>query len=223
MYLVPLMTGGKRTWRRALVGLFVAYHASLLVVHNLPANEATRALRVFFGDRLAGAKYLRLTGSEQTWSMFAPNPVRENVFVRVTVEDATGRVHDLGHDIRGRRNHPYLRYSHLAKVNQRLADSRSLRNVYSAWVCRSWQLEHPDLPARTVRMTRLSTRVPPPTAARDGFDPGSLPVKREILQTVSCAKTPLAQVPPEILARHGRGPDPDRPFVPRRSRTWATP
>ena len=58
----------------------------------------------------------------QSWAMFAPNPHRSNVFMKVMVKDEAGEIWDLKHDIYGKREYPYLWYDRMGKINRRLID-----------------------------------------------------------------------------------------------------
>jgi hypothetical protein len=216
----PGRRGG--SWVRVFVSIFVAYHASVLVVHNLPRSGLTRPFLYRFETRLKTAAYLAASGSGQTWGMFAPNPTQENVFIRVWVEDAEGKLHDAEHDIHGRREHPYLLYEHMGKVNQRLDEAVRYRRSYAAWVCREWERDHGGRPARAVRLERLSTSVPSPSevADRGGFDPRALPLKRRELETFPCASTAWAQLPPRLRERYGFAPAAPGTFKPGVVRTW---
>jgi hypothetical protein len=207
---------------RVLVSLFVAYHAAVLVVYNLPAAGLSRGLFHWFERRLGAADYIAATGSRQVWSMFAPNPPRENVFIRVLVEDQEGELHDVEHDIYGRRSHPYVFYEHMGKVNQRLAEEILQRRSYAAWVCREWQRDHAGQPARAVHLVRLSTRIPTPAEVAAGTDdPRERPPRREPLEVVSCATAPWAQLPPRLRQRYGFAPAAPGSFRRGPGRTWA--
>jgi hypothetical protein len=79
--------------------------------------------------------------------MFAPNPPLLNTFTRVLVEDRTGQVSDLRHDIYGRRRYPYLFHDRMGKVNRRLIEQKKeYETPYAAWVCRP---QLPPLVGRT--------------------------------------------------------------------------
>ncbi|MCA9657814.1 MAG: hypothetical protein KC486_05680, partial [Myxococcales bacterium] len=72
----------------ALVSLFIAYHALALLLHVTPNGGLGREAKDTLGQALKVRAYIQATSNIQSWSMFAPNPFRENIFVRVLVEDA---------------------------------------------------------------------------------------------------------------------------------------
>ncbi len=123
-----------RTWFQLVVSLFIAYHGTILLVHNLPGKGLAKGVQKKLNqepklwpwkDRQFGlhaGHYWRATGNTQSWAMFAPNPHRSNIFMRVMVKDKDGEVWDLKHDIYGKRTYPYLWYDRMGKINRRIVD-----------------------------------------------------------------------------------------------------
>ncbi|MEZ4383553.1 MAG: hypothetical protein R3A79_19640 [Nannocystaceae bacterium] len=206
----------------ALVSLFLAYHTLALLLHVTPSGGLARQAEDGFGRALGVRAYIHATSNVQSWSMFAPNPFRENIFVRVLVEGADGEVTDLGHDIHGRRRYPYVVYDRLAKINRRLADQQWYLEPYAAWVCREWERTHGGEPARRVHLVKLTSHIPPPREAwamppaqrpawsAVGFDPRRLPVEREVLRALDCDLLRDGQLSPERRAALGLPPAPGR-------------
>lgn len=212
-----------RGWGRFFVSVFIAYHAAVLLEHNLPSTGPTRGLHLLFDQYLQASRYLEATAMRQNWGMFAPNPPKENVFIRVLVEDQAGGNHDMGHDTYGRGAFPYLLYSPMrGKVNGRLDERRSLRLSYAAWVCREWEREHGGQPARAVRFVRLWTFIPGPEMAyaKMSFDPRELELNRRELERVECSTAVNGQLPPYLRERYGFAPAPPGTFRPVRIRSW---
>lgn len=222
-------------WGKVLVTAMILFHATILLVWALPGKGLAKGTHDFFNKKFEMSKYLRATGTRQSWAMFAPNPNRTNIFVRVLVEDETGELWDMGHDIRGRRSYPYLWYDRRGKVNRRLARTAGYRRHYAAWVCRQWELERERAPegearppAKEVRFTKLSTRIPPPkklwrmTKGRPwrGYDPTTLEVKSKDEGSFSCKTTPHAQLPNYLRKRYGLEPLEESRFRKIRIRTW---
>ena len=56
-------------------------------MHNLPNKGLSKGLHTFFSEKLQAANYMRAMGISQSWAMFAPNPHRSNLFMRVLVKD----------------------------------------------------------------------------------------------------------------------------------------
>ncbi|MCG8591338.1 MAG: hypothetical protein MJE66_18750 [Proteobacteria bacterium] len=202
-------------WGRRLVSAFVLYHAAILLVHNLPAQGLSRGLHRFFNVSLDMHSYLRATGTTQSWEMFAPNPRRNNVFMKVLVVDRDGVIHDLKHDAYGVDRFPYLFYDRLGKINRRIGDRRGYRPFYAAWVCREWERTHGGEAADTVRFVRMWTQIPHPDRviagaggrlADMGYDPMQLPLREREEDTFACRSTPHARLPDTLRRRYGLPP-----------------
>lgn len=193
---------------RWVVTFFIAYHALLLLVYNTPATGLTRGLHYTFDRYLQMRSYMAATGNVQSWALFAPDPARVNTFVRVLLQDDTGEVRDLAHDIYGRRRHPYLFYDRLAKINRRLVEDSRYLEPYAAWVCRDWERAGDGQPARAVRLIEAATRIPPPELAfhEMGYDPERLPLLVGQAFTIECQALAYAQLPDRIRQRYGLPP-----------------
>ena len=207
----PPAQGLRRWLRRAgqvLASLFVAYHATVLLVYNLPSGGLTAPLHRLANRDLGMATYFRVAGLTQGWGMFAPNPHRANIFMRVWVEDQDGSVHDMGLDVYGRRRHPYLFYDRMAKINRRLAESAGYRRPFAAWVCREWARTHGGRIPKRVSFERLWTHVPPPEKVYRFmyYDPRDLHLNHKKEESFRCATTRHGQLPPELRARYGLPP-----------------
>lgn len=224
----------RRIALRALVSAFVAYHALTLLLHVLPNGglagpffrQADRLLRV--------NQYMRASSNIQSWSMFAPNPFRSNIFVRAYVYPREGERWDMGIDAHGRRTYPYIVYDRMAKIDRRLAEQTHYLTPVGAWLCREWERLHGGEPALRVEFYKRVTEVPAPEAVYEappelrpswtsiGFDPLRLPVTETHLRTIECAVTPEAQLSPAIRARLGLPPAPDGHYLPIEVETWWT-
>ncbi|MCH9679850.1 MAG: hypothetical protein K0V04_00325, partial [Deltaproteobacteria bacterium] len=127
------------TWFQLVVSVFVLYHAAILLVHNLPSKGLVKGAQKIFNQEpklwppkefkfgLHANRYWRATGNTQSWAMFAPNPHRSNIFMKVMVKDDAGEVWDLKHDIYGKRTYPYLWYDRMGKINRRIVDQKGYR------------------------------------------------------------------------------------------------
>jgi hypothetical protein len=161
--------------------------------------------------------------------MFAPNPHRSNVFMKVLVKDGEGEVWDLKHDIYGKREYPYLWYDRMGKINRRLIDQKGYRRHYAAWVCREWEKDHEGEPADEVQFVKIWTQIPPPQAVVErsegnifkmGYDPMQLPLKQREEDIISCSTNRQAQLPDYLRERYGLPPGPPRHFKELAVRTW---
>jgi hypothetical protein len=215
-----------------LTSAFILYHTAVLLVHNLPSKGLAKGLQKKFNEKLKADEYFRATGNTQSWAMFAPNPHRSNVFMRVFVKDSTGEVFDLQHDIYGRRPYPYLFYDRMGKINRRIIDQKGYRRHYAAWVCRWWEETHGGEPADEVQFVKLWTRVPPPEKViqrfrEKGYNPrylGYNPMELELHQheedTFRCKSTRQAQLSNEMRRRLGLPETDETLYRPLSVRTW---
>ena len=82
---------------RALLTVFVIYHLGAVASTQFPKKDSWST---FHGDVDKAFKHwLQTTQTTQGWGMFAPNPPRSNVFLRVTVTDKEGEIYDLNTDV----------------------------------------------------------------------------------------------------------------------------
>lgn len=209
---------------RILLTAFIAYHVLFLLIGNLPGRGLARGLTWIFDRYAQLPRYAAVIGSSQNWAVFAPNPYRANVFLKVLVVDARGRSWDLRHDIQGRRRYPYLFYDRRAKINRRLLRQQGERPLYAAWVCRDWERTHHGQPAREVQFVKTWTRIPAPAEAyrTAGYDPMSLPVEEQPEQTFQCASIVHGQLPDGLRRRYGLSPAAPSPFRDVPARSWWT-
>lgn len=223
------------TWALVLVSLFLLYHATILLVHNLPSKGLSEGVHTWFNktypigesdETPAGAEeptpllkvgidmrtYMAATGNTQSWAMFAPNPHRSNVFMKVMVEDSDGEVWDMAHDIYGRRSYPYMFYDRMGKINRRIIDQRGYRRHYAAWVCREWERTHEGEAPKEVQFVKMWTRIPPPEKVIDdaggnpfrmGYDPMELELFQRNDNSIKCRNTRHAQLPNQLRERYG--------------------
>ena len=191
-----------------LVSLFVLYHGVALLQHTTPGSGLAASFSRKLGEVLHVGSYMRATSNVQSWSMFAPNPHRSNMFLQVFVELADGTILDLEHDMYGRRQYPYVFYDRMGKINRRLLEQDRYQRHYAAWVCRDWALHHGgEMPVR-VKYVKMWTKVPHPgkVIPNWGFDPMELKLTKEHLPSVECSTTVHAQLPDDIRARYGLPP-----------------
>jgi hypothetical protein len=217
---------------RLLVGAFILYHATALLLHTTPSGGLARDFTRDIDRAILGGAYIRATSNVQSWSMFAPNPHRANVYVQVFVEDREGAIWDLAHDSYGRRTWPYIFYDRIGKLNRRLSEQGHYLQPYGAYVCREWERTHGGEPAARVKFVKIWTNIPPPhkvfPAPRSvrfpwssiGFDPMRLPVERRELESVDCRTTRQAQLSPELRQRFGLPPAPEGHYRPLDAPTW---
>ncbi|MBL9107188.1 MAG: hypothetical protein JNL82_40210 [Myxococcales bacterium] len=205
-----------------VVSLFILYHTIVLLQHTTPSGGLAQTFSRTLGEKLEAGGYMRATSNVQSWSMFAPNPHRSNMFLQVFVELTDGTVIDLEHDMYGRREYPYIFYDRMGKINRRLLEQERYQRHYAAWVCRDWALTHGgEMPDR-VKYVKMWTKVPHPAKVIPtmGFDPMELKLTKEHLASVECSTTQHAQLPDEIRARYGLPPLPEKAFRDVVVQTW---
>lgn len=209
-------------WGIVLVSCFVAYHAAMLLVHNLPGGGLSKGIHTFFHKHFKMNDYMRATGNTQSWAMFAPNPHRSNIFMKVLVKDQEGEVWDLAHDIYGRRTYPYLFYDRMGKINRRIVDQKGYRRHYAAWVCREWERTHGGEPAVEVQFVKMWTRIPPPEKVYKymWYDPMKLHLHQREEDVIRCKHTRHAQLPNYLRERMGLPLVDDHVFRDVTMRTW---
>jgi hypothetical protein len=191
-----------------LVSLFILYHVVALLQHTTPSGGFAVNVSKQFAETLHVGSYMRATSNIQSWSMFAPNPHRSNMFLQVFVELQNGEILDLQHDMYGRRDYPYMFYDRMGKINRRLIEQDRYQRHYAAWVCRDWAMNHGGEPPVRVKFVKMWTKVPHPAKVIPtmGFDPMQLKLTKEHLPSVECATTVHAQLPDEVRLRHGLPP-----------------
>jgi len=159
--------------------------------------------------------WLHLTQTTQGWKMFAPNPPRGNVFLRVLVTDSNGDVWDLDTDVyaESQRPNPWIWYTRQRKINRRIAGGEGGKGAWyqkwhARWVCRDWALSHGgELPTK-VELVKVTYPIPSPeeVAKHGPYDPWErLRTKgtQSTVHTVECATEEEAQPPNHHRVRHG--------------------
>ncbi|MEM6291043.1 MAG: hypothetical protein AAGA54_07250 [Myxococcota bacterium] len=231
-------------WGVVLVSTFVLYHSVILLVHNLPSKGLSAGVHKWFNNShdvtvlgkpaklsLDMRTYMQAVGNTQSWAMFAPNPHRSNIFMKVMVKDKDGEVWDMAHDIYGRRRYPYLFYDRMGKINRRIVDQKGYRRHYAAWVCREWERTHEGEPADEIQFVKMWTRIPPPQKViakakgnpfRMGYDPMELKLYQREEDAIRCKTTRHAQLPNYLRERYGLPllEDEKKVFRPVHQRTW---
>jgi hypothetical protein len=214
------------TWGMLVVSVFVLYHASVLLVWNLPAKGLSKSFNSSFLSQTKGKEYFGGTRLGQSWAMFAPDPNRTNNFVHVYVEDLEGELWDFEQDIWEEDRYPYLWYSRMGKINRRIDGKKNLQRQYGAWVCREWERQNQGQPAKSVRFVRRVTRVPKSLEVIEngGWDQWQAPSERTEQETINCKTVHHGQLPNELRVRYGfeeRTPEQEeRVFRDVTLRTW---
>jgi hypothetical protein len=197
---------------RTLASGVVVTHIVCIALHCIPAKDSCHAFRSAAVG--AAAPWLHLTQTQQSWGMFAPNPMRTNDFLEVWITDAHGDVWDMRSDVNSPRNKPvpWIWYDRGGKITRRInGEGKAYRSWVARWYCREWALDHGGELPRTVELVKVWYAIPSPDAVakRGYYRPADLLARsgqRTSLLTVRCATEDFAQPTNEVRARHGLPP-----------------
>jgi hypothetical protein len=219
--------------RFAISGLLI-WHVTAVTVWLLPDKDCLDAWRN--PARQVFTKYLTTTQTDQGWGMFAPNPPRSNVFLKVLVTDDDGTVYDMKTDVYApeRKPIPWIWNDRMRKMNRRIIGGESgntqwYRKWYARWHCRQWQLEHEGRIPEKVELVKVWYSIPTPeeTARKGYYVPEDLLERtghEKIEHTERCERTVMGQLPNEIRERHGLPPLPEgvdyKPWLKHKKRAW---
>ncbi|MCX4246511.1 hypothetical protein [Paraliomyxa miuraensis] len=200
---------------RYLVGCLTLYHVVGVACWLLPDKDC-------FDWRTAThepfRKWLEMTHTTQGWKMFAPNPPRSNMFLRVEVKRVDGEVIDMNTDVYhpSQRPNPWIWYTRQRKINRRIAGGEGghgnwYQKWHARWFCRQWTLEHGGEILDSVELSKITYNIPSPeqVAEKGPYDPWDLlerTGKDEVLLTVDCTEEVEAQPPNVVRARYGLPP-----------------
>jgi hypothetical protein len=194
---------------RALIGTFVAVHLAAVAAWSIPDKDCTASFRK--PARELVRPYVNVTQTYQSWGMFAPNPTRANVFMKVFVTDREGEVWDLYTDANSPRNKqtPWFIYDRMGKITRRVTgEATHFQKWVARYHCRKWALEHGGELPRSVEIVKQWYVVPPPEQVRERgpYDPAKYLAahgKQKRVYRAICATEPDAQPTNEIRRRHG--------------------
>jgi hypothetical protein len=218
---------------RLCIGALGLYHCVGVAVWLLPDKDSftwrTEAHKPF-------AWWLKSTQTSQGWKMFAPNPPRRNVFLRVLVTDTNGEQWDMNTDVYApeKRPIPWIWYTRERKINRRVAGGEGGGGVkwqrwHARWWCKQWIVAHGGEVPRQVELIEVSYPIPTPQWLRDNgpYDPATRLREKgaqKSLLTIACATEPEARPSAQVMTRHGLQPladDIDRwPALRGRLRSW---
>ena len=225
----------RQPWAHAPMGRFLAsalcaYHITGVAIWLLPekdclgGNDKRTSWRVRAQDPFKW--WIRITQTNQGWKMFAPNPPRTNLMMRVLVTDNDGEIYDLNTDVYHPANRPipWIFYTRIRKINRRIIGAEGGKGKwYQKWhgryICRDWALHHGGVAPKQVDLIKVSYSIPTPEeVAKDGpYKPEERLQRHSSVRhvhTTQCSDV-NAQLPNHIRERHGLPPLPDdQPFKP---------
>jgi hypothetical protein len=148
----PARSAGRR---RVLITVFLVATVTAVLVQNMPESAIKTGLMV------PARPYLNLTGLDQSWSIFSPNPRQQTVYVVARVEHSDGSV--AVHPIpTGLGPSAYWGYR-WQKYEESLSDptgGRALWRPYAEWVVNQDQ-QQGGRPVRVTLVRRASDNLPP--------------------------------------------------------------
>ncbi len=233
--------GPKMPWAYGPVGRFIisalmAWHVAAVATWLTPEKDCMSTWR---GDsRKVFLKWLTVTQTDQGWGMFAPNPPRTNVFLKVLVTSQDGEVFDLKTDVYApeRKPIPWIWNDRMRKMNRRIiggesGDTQWYRKWYARYVCRQWALEHEGEAPKKVELVKMWYRMPSPedTWRHGWYDPEDRLERdgaEKLEHTEDCKRTVMGQLPNFIRERHGLPPLDEeagwtyKPWLKHKKRKW---
>ena len=200
---------------RYLIGALTIYHITGVACWLLPDKDSF-AWREYTHEPFRF--WLETTQTTQGWKMFAPNPPRSNLFLKVTVTDQDGQVYDMRTDWydESQRPVPWIFYTRQRKINRRVAGAEGgngswYQKWHARYFCKKWAMEHGGQHPKRVDLIKVMYSIPTPEQVRDNgpYDPVEryerLHTEKNIY-TVFCETEIEAQLLNEIRARHGLPP-----------------
>ncbi|MEM7158815.1 MAG: hypothetical protein AAF799_38590 [Myxococcota bacterium] len=186
---------------RALALGAVVYHTAAVGLSLLPKYPILNKWRSPAASVFSG--WLRGTGSNQSWRMFAPNPPRSNTFLKTVVVEHDGDRWDLRNNAFHYRPNPWIWNDRMRKMQRRMAGKgKWYLRYWAAWQCREWTLLTGEMPYE-IEISKIITRIPPPDAvAKKGpYHPRKLHPKERHIQTHKCKGD--GELPLYMLERYG--------------------
>ncbi len=213
------------------------WHITAVTVWLLPEKDSLDSFR--HDGRRIFTIWLTRTQTDQGWGMFAPNPPRSNVFLKVLVTDQDGNVWDMKTDVYApeMKPIPWIWNDRIRKMNRRIiggesGDTSWYRKWHARYYCRFWALD-PErgngTAPKKVELVKVSYRIPSPEAvARDGwYVPEDLLERtreEKVEHTENCKTAVMGQLPNWVRERHGLDPLPDnekyKPWIKHKKKAW---
>jgi hypothetical protein len=180
----------------------------------MPNKDSLSAFRK--PARQSVERWLRTTTTDQGWGMFAPNPPRRNVFMKVVVTDQDDEVWDLRTDVYAEEQKPipWIWNTRQRKMNRRIIGAESTgwyRKWHARYICRQWALEHEGEMPKQVQLIRVTYPIPKPEETRrDGYYVAEERLashgRQKLEYTAHCARETMGQLPDFIRERHDLPP-----------------
>ena len=209
---------GREPWAygplgRLLVGGLVVWHLVAVATWLMPDKQCLSSFR----NQARGVFtfYLTRTTTDQGWGMFAPNPPRSNVFLKVMVTDQNGESWDLRTDVYAeeQKPQPWIWNDRMRKINRRVIGGESgpnswYRKWFARYHCREWARTHDgEAPAR-VDLIKVWYQIPSPEQVHEHgyYRPEELLERaghERVSYTENCRHAVMGQLPNVIRERQG--------------------
>ena len=215
---------------RVIVCCVVTWHIAAVASWLMPDKAVCKKFRD--PARKWFSPWMNKTYTSQGWGMFAPNPPRANVFLKVVVTDSQGQDWDMNTDMYSpeKIRLPFIFNDRMRKMNRRLVGKGKMyRKWYARWQCREWQHLHDGEIPEKIELIKFSYVIPTPEQVRDmgWYRPRELMKIRgreSTVHTESCADAIMGQLSNEDRARYGLPPLPEgvehKPWVKHKLRKW---
>ncbi len=219
---------------RLLVGGLVIWHLTAVATWLLPNKDCVSTFRG--PARQVFAAWLQTTQTAQSWGMFAPNPPRSNVFLKVLVTDQSGEVWDMRTDVYAeeRKPIPWIWNDRMRKMNRRIIGGESgntqwYRKWYARWHCREWARTHQGEAPRKVELVKVWYKIPSPEQVRKHgwYSPEDLLARsgaEKVEHVEHCKNAIMGQLPDFVRERYGLPPLPEstpyRPWLKHKKEAW---
>jgi hypothetical protein len=168
--------------------------------------------------------------------MFAPNPPRSNVFLKVLVTDQDGEVWDMRTDVYAeeRKPIPWIWNDRMRKMNRRIiggesGDTSWYRKWHARYYCRKWAMDHDGIAPKKVELVKVWYKIPSPEEVRKkGFyvpeDLLARTGEEKVEYTENCKGAVMGQLPDFVRERHGLPPlsegEKYKPWIKNKKRAW---
>jgi len=229
---------GREPWAygpigRLIVGGAIVWHLIAVATWLMPAKDC---LKTFRNDaRGVFTFYLTRTTTDQGWGMFAPNPPRSNVFLKVMITDQNGETWDLRTDVYAseQKPQPWIWNDRMRKINRRVIGGESgpnawYRKWYARYHCREWARTHDGVAPKRVDLIKIWYRIPTPEQTRKhGFYQAEELLERagheRVSYTENCKHAVMGQLPNYIRERDGLPLLEEgkyKPWIKRKKKKW---
>ena len=219
---------------RFVAGVLIPWHLAAVAIWLSPNKDVASKWRPAAVKLVR--KWLTVTTTDQGWGMFAPNPPRANIFMKVLVTDAKGEVWDMRTDVYAEEQKPipWIWNTRLRKMNRRIIGGESgptqwYRKWHARYYCRKWQLDHGGEIPEKVELVKVWYNIPTPEQVREKgyYIPEQLLERaghERVVYTEHCKHAIMGQLPNWIRERHGLPPLPEdtpyRPWIKHKKRKW---